>query len=171
MNILELLATRHEDWIRMANSFGLDSEDSEDLVQDMYVKMYDFSETDKIRYGDNDVNTFYVYITMRNLFYDNKKKEVNKVDITEVKSIAQEEDQYDKEALEHLLESMNECIEEMHWYNKKIFEIYYGKGETIRELSQGSKISPNSIFNTLKNVREEIKATCKKGYEDYTKQG
>jgi len=170
MKILELLAQRHQDWIQMALSFGLDIEDAEDLVQDMYVKLYEKTTYEQIKYGEDDVNTFYVYVTMRNLFYDEKKKQVTKVDVTSIKNIANEEECYDKEVLEELLDNMNKCIEGMHWYNKKIFEIYYGKGETIRELSHGSKISPNSIFNTLKNVREEIKSTCKEDYKGYTKQ-
>ena len=170
MKILKLLSLRHQDWIQMALSFGLDIEDAEDLVQDMYVKLYEKTTYEQIKYGEDDVNTFYVYVTMRNLFYDHKKKQVPQVDITEIKHIANEEEHYDKEVLEDLLDKMNECIEGMHWYNKKIFEIYYGKGETIRELSEGSKISANSIFNTLKNVREEIKTTCQKDYKGYTKQ-
>jgi len=170
MSKLELLAKRHQDWMNMAISFGLSKEDAEDLVQDMYIKMYKFAAAEKMKYSDNDVNTFYVYVTLRNLFYDQKKKQVPQVDINSLTNLAYEECEYDKEALEDLLENMSQCIEDMHWYNKKIFEIYYGKGKTIRELSDESKISSNAIFNTLKNVREEIKIKCKKDYQDYTKQ-
>ena len=169
MKLLELLAARHNDWLNMAYSFGLCTEDAEDLVQDMYVKMYDFSSAERIQYND-DINTFYVYITMRNLFYDKKKKEVPTVNIDSMNFLPEEEAENDKEALEILLEKMDECIGQQHWYNKKIFEIYYGKGETIRALSKGSKISSSSIFNTIKNVRETIKEYCKEEYKDYKKE-
>ena len=169
MELLELLSAKHNDWLQMAYSFGLDTEDAEDLVQDMYIKMYNFTTAEKIQYND-DINTFYVYITMRNLFYDKKKQEVPQVNIDTIRSLAQEEEQNDKEALEVLLVEIAQCVEDLHWYDKKIFEIYYGRGETIRQLSKGSKISSSSIFNTIKNVRETIKAKCKEEYKDYTKE-
>lgn len=169
MELLQLLAARHNDWLNMAYSFGLHTEDAEDLVQDMYVKMHDFSSAERIQYND-DINTFYVYITMRNLFYDKKKKEVPTVNIDALHYLPEAEEENDKEALEFLLEKMNKCLDQEHWYNRKIFEIYYGKGETIRELSKGSKISSSSIFNTIKNVRETIKEYCEKEYKDYKKE-
>lgn len=169
MNLLALLAARHNDWLTMARSFGLATQDAEDLVQDMYIKMYNFTTAEKIQYND-DINTFYVYVTLRNLFYDNKKAEVPKVSIDLIRNLAEEEEQYDKEALEILINEISQCVEDLHWYDKKIFEIYYGRGETIRQLSKGSKISSSSIFNTIKNVRETIKAKCEEEYKDYTKE-
>ena len=169
MDLLTLLAKKHSDWLNMAYSFGLEKEDAEDLVQDMYIKMYTFTTAEKIQYND-DINTFYVYITMRNLFYDSKKQEIPKVSLDNILTLVQEEEEYDKESLEILLGKMTQCIEDLHWYEKKIFEIYYGRGETIRQLSKGSKISSSSIFNTIKNVRETIKAKCEEEYKDYTKE-
>lgn len=154
----------------MAYSFGLPKEEAEDLVQDMYIRIYNTTTIEKIQYNDEEVNTFYVYITMRNLFYDNKKAEVEKVDIDTIRTIATEYQDHNKEELEVLLDKMNQCIEELHWYDKKIFEIYYGRGETIRQLSAGTKISSSSIFNTIKNVRETIKAKCEKEYKDYSQE-
>jgi RNA polymerase sigma factor (sigma-70 family) len=168
MELLPLLAARHNDWVNMAYSFGLRKEDAEDLVQDMYIKMYNFSSAEKIQYND-DINTFYVYITMRNLFYDRKKQEVPTTDIDTLQQIPEEEEGNDKAALEVLLDRMSQCLENQHWYDRKMFEIYYGNGETIRELSKGSKISSSSIFNTIKNVRETIKEYCKEEYKDYKK--
>ncbi len=52
-----------------------------------------------MKYSDNDVNTFYVYVTLRNLFYDQKKKQVPQVDINSLTNLAYEEGEYDKEAL------------------------------------------------------------------------
>jgi RNA polymerase sigma factor (sigma-70 family) len=169
MDLLTLLAKKHNDWLSMAYSFGLPKEEAEDLVQDMYLKMHKISQTKEFIPAERTYE-FYVYITMRNLFYDNKKAEVHKIDIDTIRTLATEDQDHNKEELETLLDKMNQCIEELHWYDKKIFEIYYGRGETIRQLSAGTKISSSSIFNTIKNVRETIKDKCEKEYKDYSQE-
>ena len=150
----------------MAQSFGLDKETSRALVQEMYLKLYEKTTYDKIKYGDDDVNTFYVYVTLRNLFYDRKRSKVSLVELKE--DFEYEESSNDcKHLLEEMLEDISETIENLHWYDRKIFEIYYGNNETIRQLSEGSKISSSSIFNTLKNVRTKIKEKHKEKYQEY----
>ena len=166
MKLLEKLSKRDKDWMRMAQSFGLDKETSRDLVQEMYLKLYEKTTYDKIKYGDDDVNTFYVYVTLRNLFYDRKRSKVSFVELKE--DFEYEESSNDcKHLLEEMLKDISETIENLHWYDRKIFEIYYGNNETIRQLSEGSKISSSSIFNTLKNVRTKIKEKHKEKYQEY----
>tara|TARA_Y100000114_G_scaffold146839_1_gene157975 strand:- start:1197 stop:1712 length:516 start_codon:yes stop_codon:yes gene_type:complete len=166
MKLLEKLSKRDKDWMRMAQSFGLDKETSRDLVQEMYLKLYEKTTYDKIKYGDDDVNTFYVYVTLRNLFYDRKRSKVLLVELKE--DFEYEESSNDcKHLLEEMLDDISETIENLHWYDRKIFEIYYGNNETIRQLSEGSKISSSSIFNTLKNVRTKIKEKHKEKYQEY----
>ena len=166
MKLLEKLSKRDKDWMRMAQSFGLDKETSRDLVQEMYLKLYEKTTYDKIKYGDDDVNTFYVYVTLRNLFYDRKRSKVSFVELKEDFEY-EESSNCCKHLLEEMLEDISETIENLHWYDRKIFEIYYGNNETIRQLSEGSKISSSSIFNTLKNVRTKIKEKHKEKYQEY----
>lgn len=169
MKLLNKLAERDADWLRMAKSFGLNEEWARELVQDMYVKLYEKTTYEKIKYGDDDVNTFFVYVTLRNLYYDQIRTRQTFLTIQEGFPYDIEEPDNCKETLEELLEEMAETIDDMHWYDQKIFEIYYGDGETIRELSEGSKISTSSIFNTIKNVRRKIKERHSEKYQEYKK--
>jgi len=164
MILLEKLAERDADWMRMALSFGLTEEPARELVQEMYIKLYNKTTYEQIKYGDDDVNTFYVYVTLRNLYYDQKRV---KVSFQELYEMEEQDDSSDKMLLEELLFDISETIEDMHWYDKKIFEIYYGDNETIRELSEGSKISQSSIFNTIKNVRTKIQQKHGEKYREY----
>jgi len=164
MILLEKLAERDADWMRMALSFGLTEEPARELVQEMYIKLYNKTTYEQIKYGDDDVNTFYVYVTLRNLYYDQKRV---KVSFQELYEMEEQDDSSDKHLLEELLVDISETIEDMHWYDKKIFEIYYGDNETIRELSEGSKISQSSIFNTIKNVRTKIQQKHGEKYREY----
>lgn len=165
MKLLDKLAERDADWLRMSQSFGLEEDSARELVQEMYVHLYNKTTYDKIKYGDDDVNTFFVYVTLRNLYYDKQRK---KVIFSELPlSIEDEQDIRNKKTLENLLSDLAETIDNMHWYDQKIFEIYYGDGETIRELSEGSRISSSSIFNTIKNVRKKIQKKHQAKYQAY----
>jgi RNA polymerase sigma factor (sigma-70 family) len=165
MKLLDKLAERDADWLRMAQSFGLEEDSARELVQEMYVHLYNKTTYDKIKYGDDDVNTFFVYVTLRNLYYDKQRKKVIFSELPS--SIEDEQDIRNKKTLENLLSDLAETIDNMHWYDQKIFEIYYGDGETIRELSEGSRISSSSIFNTIKNVRKKIQKKHQAKYQAY----
>lgn len=167
MKLLQKLAERDADWMRMAQSFGLTKEWARELVQEMYIKLYEKTTFEKIKYGDDDVNTFFVYVTLRNLYYDQKRTRVTFQEIQEGFPEDMESTENCKETLEELLSELDETITDMHWYDQRIFEIYYGDGETIRELSEGSKISLSSIFNTIKNVRTKIKEKHGEKYRAY----
>ena len=68
--ILDILAKRHNEWLNMAKSFKLNDSDANELVQEMYLRMYDYTKDIKrIMYNETEINTFYIYITLRNLYY------------------------------------------------------------------------------------------------------
>ena len=53
----------------MAKSFGCNDEDAHELVQEMYIRITKYVEDkDKIMYNQKEVNTYYVYVTLRNLY-------------------------------------------------------------------------------------------------------
>jgi len=85
--LLERLAERHADWIRMAKSFGADYDTAQDLVQDMYIRLYTYvKDFEKIRYGE-EPNTFFVYITLRNLYLRQQQQAAKFVSIEEFDDI------------------------------------------------------------------------------------
>ena len=71
---MRLLFEKHSDWIRIVNSFGEDPAISEDLVQEMYIKIQLKLEKGlDISYGD-EINYYYIFKTLRTLFLDLKRK-------------------------------------------------------------------------------------------------
>tara|TARA_R110002012_G_scaffold24451_1_gene81670 strand:+ start:59 stop:706 length:648 start_codon:yes stop_codon:yes gene_type:complete len=69
MRTLEVLAERNEEWLKMAKSFGAKEDDAWELVQGMYEKMGSYvKDVDKIMYNETEVNTFFVFRVLRNLF-------------------------------------------------------------------------------------------------------
>ena len=72
MRVIDLLAQKHNDWIHMAKSFKINDDQANEIVQEMYIRLNDYvKDVNKILYKDNEINTFYVYVTMRNIYYSN----------------------------------------------------------------------------------------------------
>ena len=50
--ILVILAQKHQDWFNMAKSFGLTNDEANEIVQEMYIRIYDYTkDIKKIMYN------------------------------------------------------------------------------------------------------------------------
>ena len=172
-NILDILANKHNEWIKMAKSFKLNNNDANELVQEMY----------RIMYNEKEINTFYIYITLRNLYYSKcssyKRKNIKVfTDIDQEKynyiinNIAYNEDEinknYNKKVdLEALYDKIDEIIDDWYWYDKKLTKLYLSTNMSMRDISKETKISLSSIFNTLTNAKEKIRKESKEEYKKY----
>ena len=85
----DILAKNHKEWIKMATSICKDVNLANDIVQDMYVRLNKYVDNPEKIIKNGEVNPFFIYITLRNLFYDSKKaykQEISK-DYKDVESI------------------------------------------------------------------------------------
>ena len=55
------------------------------------------------------------------------------------------------------LEDIDKILDNCHWYDKKMFELYYYEQNTLDRLASKTKISRNSIYTTIDKVRTIIK--------------
>ena len=187
VEILNILSKRHKEWIKMAKSFNLSDNDANEIVQEMYLRLYNYTKSiDKIMYNKEEVNTFYIYITLRNLFYSkftNYGKSKNKKmilfsDIDEdkfntlINRMVDDNQEYDdnikkKINLEQLCDKIDSVIEDWYWYDKKLTKLYFNTKMSMRDISKETKISLSSIFNTLTNAKEKIRNETKEEYKKY----
>jgi len=182
--ILDILSKRHLEWIKMAKSFKLNNNDANELVQEMYLRMYDYTkDVNRIMYNEKEINTFYIYITLRNLYYSKcrtyKKKKITVfTDIDEekydyiIKNITYNSDEintnYNKKInLEALYDKIDNIIDDWYWYDKKLTKLYLNTNMSMRDISKETKISLSSIFNTLTNAKEKIRKETKEEYKKY----
>lgn len=183
--ILDILAKRHDEWIKMAKSFKLNNNDAKELVQEMYLRMYNYTkDVNRIMYNEKEINTFYIYITLRNLYYSNYTSYKNKKRITVftdvdeetynyiINSISYDQDKildnYNKKLdLEALYNKIDSIIDEWYWYDKKLTKLYLNTEMSMRDISKETKISLSSIFNTLTNAKEKIRQESKEEYKKY----
>ena len=149
-----LIAKKHKTWIEIVTSFGCPAETSEDIVQEMYIKIHKkLTNGLDIMYKD-EVNYYYIFKTLRSLFYDLKRKEknitiINIEDVDIDKSISDID--YDK-----AYAIIKEELDNMFWYDRKVFEII-NSGESIAEFSRKSYIQYYSLYNTYNKVKDKLK--------------
>ena len=55
------------------------------------------------------------------------------------------------------VELIEKELNKLCWYDKKIFELYYGESNTLDSLAKKTGISRNSLFTTIDKVREILK--------------
>ena len=63
-----LFAEQHKTWIEIVTSFGCPAETSEDIVQEMYIKIHKkLNKGLDIMYKD-EVNYYYIFKTLKTLY-------------------------------------------------------------------------------------------------------
>ena len=55
------------------------------------------------------------------------------------------------------LEEIDKQLDEMYWYDRELFKLYYYESNTLDSLAKKTGISRNSLFTTIDNVRQLLK--------------
>lgn len=163
---LSIVSKNHKHYIRLVNSWG-EYEYAEDLVQEMYLRLYRLTTPERI-IKDNEVNKSFVWITLKNMHLQlvRERKKMNKINIDEFTNISDTDNTELFEALNRLDEHIkNEC-DSWHWYDTMLFKLYINSEMSMRDVSTETGISLTSIFETLKKCKERLTFTTGEHYED-----
>lgn len=164
-----MLAQKHNDWINMAKSFGVSDDDARELVQEMYLRLHKYvDDPERIMYNDDEVNTFYVYVTLRNIYLSGSRKISLYGTLDDHVLLAYEDADIEKElAFEKIVKGIRDEVEKWYWYDKKLWEIHFDNQKSMRSISTDTTISLSSIFNTLKRCKIKIRDMFNEDVEDY----
>jgi len=173
-NILDVLFRKHLTWLKYVKSFGCADDKAEDYVQEMYIKIFNYTERNNndLMYADNEVNFIFVYVVLKNMYYDDFRKK--KVVIEEIKNDFIEDDTYYSEidfnqkndAVLRWLVNIDSEIESIYDYNKRKANLLYIKfiydkifidKMSVTELSKEVGISYWSLRNTILTIKKQIK--------------
>jgi hypothetical protein len=177
--MLELLSKSHSTWVAMGLSLGIPKHLVEDFVHEMYLRLNKYvGDPKKIMYNDKEVNKFYIYITLKNLWGDyvksKSKYNIIRIDDYEVNyevvdADAEDNVTYAKQSAEdRILKKIQVEVESWeHWYDRKLFKVYYETDISMRKLAKETNISVTSIFNSCKNYKDIIKSKFGEDFEDY----
>lgn len=169
MEWLEILAKHHKEWVTIVRSWGL-GDLSEDLVQEMYLKLYERSQPEKFIDEQGYVSKFYIYVTLRNMFNDfhREKSKYDIVRMGEGFELQEDESELEKfEGFEKLCNKLEISMDCLHWYDRMMFTLYAKTDLSMRDIERETGISTTSIFHTIKSSRQQLKETMLEDYEDY----
>ncbi len=71
------------------------------------------------------------------------------------------------EAFTSLIKKIDSEVETWHWYDEMLFNLYRDSGKSIRKLSEETRISTSSIFQTLKYCKNQIRINVGEDFEDF----
>ena len=169
ITVLDLLAGHHKEWIKMVHKFGGGSY-AEDIVQEMYIRLNKYVENPERIMYNNQPNKLFVWVTLRNMtrqFQNKKDLMVYTGDMVEYDVAEEEFDRVQAEGFEKLIDKVWEVMEDLHWYDQKMFEVYHKTDMSMRDIEKETGISLFSIFDTLKNSKEYVQEKINEDYEDY----
>jgi len=180
--VLTEIYKSHKIWLDIVQSFSVNADTAQDVVSEMYVNVQKHVQEKgaDIYYNDDQINYYFIYICLRNLVYDLKRKEkkVSYTEITDRLDLETEDeyieapDAYEKlrsilewyEKPEYLEMLENETYleefssDKMHlYYLRRIFKEVYLDGKKLAKFSRETKITYWSLRNTLKTIKRQIK--------------
>ena len=171
--MLEKLAVHHLLWIKMLVNLGCKVEDAQDLVQDMYIRLDRLvKDPSKMMYGD-DVNRYYVWTTLRNMYFSKLKKDRSSIFYELRDSDESEIDDYDTledDAFRSITDKIDNITSKWSIYDKKLFELYFIKGLSLRAIAKGSKIGLTSIHTSILNYKQILRENLSEDLIDYFNQ-
>ena len=171
--MLEKLAQHHLLWIKMLVNLGCKLEDAQDIVQDMYLRLHRLvKDPNKMMYGD-DVNRYYVWTTLRNMYFSKLKKDRASIFYELRDSDESEANDYDTledEAFSKITDRIDTITSNWSIYDKKLFELYFIKGLSLRAISKGSKIGLTSIHTSILKYKKILRESLSEDLMDYFNQ-
>jgi hypothetical protein len=185
--VITQLYKKHNIWLGVVQSLGVNKDTAKDIVSEMYINIQTLINDNRadIYYNKDEINYYFIYLCLRNLVFDLKRKEkkVTYTNIENCKLEAEDEeyietpDNYKKfeaildwyenpeylEMLENDTVLQNFSSDKMHvYYLRRIFKEVYLEGQKLAKFSRDTKITYWSLRNTLKTVKHQIK----KNYEN-----
>lgn len=172
--MLELLSLRHQEWITMARAVGCPEFYAEDVVQEVYIRLYKYRDSiyDKLILPDDEVNTFYMFVSIRNMVRTIMKLEGVYINYEEF-YYEESNDNPDldmEEAFGRLITKMRNEANSWGRYHSKLFNVYYMTDFSMRDIASGTGISLTHIYNNLKEYKKIIIDKYKEDYEDFKNQ-
>ena len=154
MSILQEICKGHCKWVRMAQKF--DYENAEDLVQEMYLKIYNLNPT--------EVNEVYIYRTIKSIFIDDYKKKKILTAPLNGKEAYNIEDDYNEDADFQISEIPLTCTEllvlkKLYGYtteNADTLQITVHKGKSLLSISKEVELSYMSLYRALLTAKKKI---------------
>jgi DNA-directed RNA polymerase specialized sigma24 family protein len=154
--ITNLYNNKYKWLLQVSYNLTQNKDDAEDLIQELFVKLAEYKNIDKLIFLERELNLFYVFKMLRSIFINQAKKNKHQfVDLNaETLNIETSEYNYDADTQwENDYKSTLDAIQSLEWFDRKLLETYIDEGHSIASLSTATNISKSTIFTSLKNSK------------------
>lgn len=174
--MMSFLATKHNDWVRIAKNFTKNHEDAQDLVQDSYLRLYRLGKTkEQVSYG-NEPNRYFMWTVLYNLHKDNCRRN-NSYKAIQTFPLLETDDTYadnytdDKhQSFEVIMDKVTDIVTDWDIDSKQLFELYYMRGQSLRQIAEGTNIGLSWVHNSVKEIRQRLRDELGEDVEDFFNQ-
>ena len=174
--IYKLIADNRNRFVAVASKYTEDQNVIDEVVQEQMLYFMQMNKETLIDIYDKDglegivkygaVAIHRAVTSPRSNYYYKYRKYYTKIDgsytnfntVRTNKDITQIPDVVDESIYKKLaIEKIEKALENMYWYDSKVFTVYYNESHTLDSLAKKTGISRNSLFTTLKKVRTKLK--------------
>ena len=170
--MLELLASKHDDWVRIALSMTGNIDDAKDLVQDMYIRLDRLGKTEEqISYKDT-VNRYFVWTVLFNMFKVSKRAKVyKKIDTCELTGNEELKDyEYDVDenySFERIMSKISKIESTWTIYQRQIFNLYFIQGLSGNKIAKEALVPKSEVYGNIKEFKRILKEELGEDVTDY----
>lgn len=167
---LKIVAKDHYKWIKIVNDLG-EFNFAEDIVQEAYIVLYKYTDEKSI-VKNGKASKGYMFYTLRSVLFQlyNGKNKLKRQDINDTNFFNQIPDIDNSEIEEGYNDfciMLDKKVDTFNWYDKKLWKLYSQTDMSIRKIASETKISWVSIFNSLKNIKNDLRENLKEDYQDW----
>ena len=159
--------------VNFIKGYAGDYEVAEDVVQEVFLRLLMLEAEGRTHFAqEGKVNFFFVYRACVNLCIklSTAKQKFQKIsfgDITELDEWLQASDEqypYEQDArYEELLQTLNDEVEALRWYDREVLKL--SLEHSVSSLARGTNISRDSLRNTLKIAKDELRERTEDTYQ------
>ena len=160
-DVLNILHKYQDKWLSIAANllYREDEQSVKDTVQEMYLVIYDQIKEDKLKAQQVIINNKPHYGIIKRTILQIIQQEANnnnklpKDNNRILTNIADNE----TENIEELTTRIEQILQDMHWFDRKLFKLYVKKFNSVRTLAKETKLGHVTVYNTINKCRNNIK--------------
>ena len=153
---LLILSTHQKQWLTITHKllFVNSKLKAADIVQDMYIKVFDELTKNNLQVENLIVNNKPHYGIVKNIL-----KRIIQVKSKSIKHHLSIEElhieiEYIKEPVNNIDAQIDEVLNQMYWFDRKLFNLYRNEFHSIRSLSKATKISHSTVHKTISKCKK-----------------
>lgn len=151
---VERVYVKQKDLIVQCRKYKLNKNDTNDIIQELYVKLLRLQDIDNYVYND-EPNMGFVFVVLKNMILNSLNKKSYTINIEDINFDTTDDDIItDDKCYQFILDEI-EKIEP--WFNRKIIELYITKKLSIRTLSKATQITPHYIKPIITSFKKQCR--------------